>query len=298
MPDIIYTVGVGSGLRYDCEAPDGALYKVGEAVVIQRERCQDNGVISVLRKLEEKGGGRQEPRPAAANDQDKSHKGQERSDNGRRQLSRILRRLNLKDQGRVHEKQAREHSMLQTAARKVREHNLPMKLLNCHYTFDRSMACFQFVAEGRVDFRNLVKDLSGALHTRVELRQIGVRDEASLVGGIGCCGRPFCCATILEKFPAVNVRAAKDQRLSLNPNSVSGSCGRLKCCLRYELEGYREMNRQLPRVNTRCETAEGCGKIVDCNALTRCARVRLDGESGRCLDLPVDEIRIEARNRK
>jgi cell fate regulator YaaT (PSP1 superfamily) len=162
--------------------------------------------------------------------------------------------------------------------------------LNSHYTFDKSLAIFQFAAENRVDFRELVRDLSGALHCRVELRQIGVRDEASIQGGLGPCGRPFCCATFLTKFQTVNVKMAKMQRLSLNPTSVSGGCGRLKCCLRYEADGYQEMFRSIPRNGSLCETPRGRGRVLDGNALTQVVRVRLEDENGLIVDFQADEV--------
>lgn len=292
---MVCTVNVAPGLRYECEVGDDKQMKVGDEVLIQFERCQDNGVVAAV-GTESRAADTTEPTEqtqARKNQrQDKKNRGRPGTlDSGGR--GRVVRHLTLQDKSRVHEKQTREQSLLRTAARKVKEHSLPMKMLNCHYTFDRTMVFFQFVADGRVDFRALVKDLSGAFKARVELRQVGVRDEASLVGGIGCCGRPFCCATVLNKFPAVNVKAAKEQRLSLNPSSVSGSCGRLKCCLRYELDGYRELNKMMPRVNARCQTEQGSGKVMECNVLTQCVRVLLDGDAGRCAEFPADQVKIE-----
>jgi len=156
---------------------------------------------------------------------------------------------------------------------------------------------FQFTAEGRVDFRELVQDLNRTFHSRVELRQIGVRDEAAIHGGLGCCGRPFCCGTFLNELSTVNVKMAKDQGLSLNPNNISGACGRLKCCLRYEAEGYREMRQGVLRNGSRCETPQGTGKVLDTNVLTGKVRVRLDEGSGRIETFLISEVGRPAPNR-
>ncbi len=306
----IYKITVAPGLSYECTADNDDNFKKGDEVVIQFDRGQDNGVISTVgtekkmageaEKTEETGlkynRASSDGNQRTAQQSSRQHRPKRRtgSKSNKRcaavRTGTILRRLTLRDKGKAHEKKTREASIHRTAVRKVKEHNLDMKILNCHYTFDRGMVFIQFAAEDRVDFRELVKDLSGALRARVELRQVGVRDEASLVGGIGCCGRSLCCSTVLSRFPAVNVKAVKEQNLSLNPNSVSGNCGRLKCCLRYELEGYREMNRSLPRINSRCRTEEGEGKVLDCNALTGRVRVKLDDEEGRCVDLPADQV--------
>ncbi len=210
-------------------------------------------------------------------------------------LPQIVRLASPADQARILDNLSRAASMLATAQRKAKEHHLQMKLVSCHYTFDRNLALFQFTSDGRVDFRNLVRDLSGALHTRVELRQIGVRDESAMLGGIGPCGRVFCCASVLDHFYSVNVKMAKIQRLSLNPASVSGGCGRLKCCLRYEVDGYKEMCRGLPRNGCRCETPDGPGRVMDCNALTRRVRIRLEGDSAQFKEYPVDDLQVAPR---
>ncbi len=263
-------------MEYKCLAPETGNYEIGQQVILEYEKNQDSGVIERELKAHEFSSGKDENKSCASRTDDK--------------LGRILRHPNLRDQGRINEKGAREHSMFRTAVRKVGEHNLPMKILGCHYTFDRKLVVFQFSAEGRIDFRNLVRDLAGALHSRVELRQIGVRDEAAIVGGLGICGRPLCCNTVLDKFAGVNVKTAKTQHLSLNPNSVSGCCGRLKCCLKYEVDWYREAFRRLPKNNARCKTPQGPGKVIEVNALTEKIRVALDGDGESIVEFSVADL--------
>ena len=137
-----------------------------------------------------------------------------------------------------------------------------MKLISCEYTFDRSKLLFYFTADGRVDFRDLVRDLAAIFKTRIELRQIGVRDEAKFVGGLGCCGRPTCCSTFLSEFSPVSIKMAKDQNLSLNPTKISGICGRLMCCLKYEQDGYECINKRMPRLGEIVKTERGKGTVV------------------------------------
>ncbi|MCF7854129.1 MAG: stage 0 sporulation protein [Candidatus Pacebacteria bacterium] len=285
-----YTVAVSEGIKYECLANEGLHVKCGDDVIIRFDKYEDSGRVEACTGEGCCGDG-EEGTSDASSDKEWGRKfrgGKE---------PEIVRVMTLVDKGKAHENEARAKSMFRTGQRKITEHNLNMKLINCHYTFDKSLAIFLFVADGRVDFRDLVRDLSGALHTRVELRQIGVRDEASIQGGLGPCGRPFCCATVLKSFESVNVRMAKAQRISLNPNSVSGGCGRLKCCLRYEVEGYKEMFRQLPRSGTKCETPEGPGRVLDCNALTRMVRVRLENQDGQIRDFPADDINVKDRKK-
>jgi len=158
---------------------------------------------------------------------------------------------------------------------KIAEHGLPMKLINVEYTFDRNKVIFYFTAEGRVDFRELVKDLAAIFRTRIELRQIGVRDEAKMLGGIGPCGRMLCCSTFLGDFEPVSIKMAKDQNLSLNPTKISGLCGRLMCCLKYENELYEEAKRELPDIGNIIQTPNGEGKVVGLNMLERLIQVEL-----------------------
>ena len=153
-----------------------------------------------------------------------------------------------------------------------------MKLVDVEYTFDNNKILFYFTAEGRVDFRNLVKDLASVFRTRIELRQIGVRDEAKMLGGLGVCGKPFCCSTFLGEFQPVSIKMAKEQGLSLNPTKISGTCGRLMCCLKYEQEAYEDLLKRTPKNGALVQTPEGKGVVVEQNLLTGILKVRLDKE--------------------
>ncbi|MBD4595404.1 signal peptidase II, partial [Xanthomonas citri pv. citri] len=159
----------------------------------------------------------------------------------------------------------------------VREQGLDMRLVNCEYTLDKSKVIFNFTADDRIDFRKLVKILAQHLKTRIELRQIGVRDEAKLLGGIGPCGRSLCCSTFLGDFEPVSIKMAKDQNLSLNPTKISGACGRLMCCLKYENDYYEEVRAQLPDIGEAIETPDGNGKVVALNILDISMQVKLEG---------------------
>ncbi|HOK04725.1 MAG TPA: regulatory iron-sulfur-containing complex subunit RicT [Victivallales bacterium] len=203
----------------------------------------------------------------------------------------IERKATMQDQGKANENQMRAKSAMRTAIQYIQNLNLPMKLLNAHYTLDMKLVTFQFTAPGRVDFRELVKQLSHGLNTRIELRQIGVRDEAALFGGFGVCGQCLCCARYIREFASINVRMAKEQDLPLNPNNISGNCNRLKCCLKYEHEGYLEMEKGMPRIGSLCDCGEGRGKIIDRNLLTRKVSIQLD-DTGKVIIYPVDEVRV------
>ncbi|MCI7644205.1 MAG: hypothetical protein MST10_07670 [Lentisphaeria bacterium] len=172
--------------------------------------------------------------------------------------------------------------------------NLPMKLVNVHYSIDGKLITIQFTADGRVDFRELVKELSRSLSCRIELRQIGVRDETAIHGGIGICGQELCCARYLKDFQSINVRMAKEQDLSLTPGTISGCCGRLKCCLKYEYEGYLELEKNMPRCGEFCECAEGRGKIFDRNLLTQELVIQLE-DTGNLVRHKLPEVKLTGR---
>lgn len=191
-------------------------------------------------------------------------------------LKRVIRKATPDDGARVAANREKEQKAFETALAKIETHGLPMKLVDVEYTFDNSKIIFFFTSDGRVDFRELVKDLAGVFKTRIELRQIGVRDEAKMVGGLGTCGRPLCCVTFLEDFEPVSIRMAKDQNLSLNPSKISGMCGRLMCCLRYEHESYQELRKGMPLVGSELKTDAGVGKIIELNVLSGTAAVRMD----------------------
>ncbi len=206
-------------------------------------------------------------------------------------LKKVLRIATADDAAHDADNRAREHDALALCQRKVQEHKLQMKLVGCEYTFDNSKILFYFTSDKRVDFRSLVKDLATAFHTRIELRQIGVRDEAKMMGGLGMCGRPVCCAQFLGDFQPVSIKMAKEQNLSLNPTKISGICGRLMCCLKYEEDHYEATRRRMPRVGRDVITPDGVGMVVDLNILKETVRVRIPkGDGTEQKDYPLTDI--------
>lgn len=195
------------------------------------------------------------------------------------QLKKVLRRATAWDAAQAAYYRAREDKALERCQEKVKEHNLPMKLIGAEYSFDGSRLVFYFTAEKRVDFRALVRDLARTFKTRIELRQIGVRDEAKLLGGIGLCGRELCCRTWLSEFNPVSIRMAKQQDMPLNPADISGLCGRLLCCLAYENDVYAEIKARLPKLKATVMTPHGPGKVVSINALRETVSVQLESEA-------------------
>ena len=197
-------------------------------------------------------------------------------DNIVKPLKKVIRKATEEDLAQMRKNQEKQISAAKICNEKIAAHKLDMKLVDVEYTFDNNKILFYFTADGRVDFRELVKDLASVFRTRIELRQIGVRDEAKMLGGLGICGRPFCCSTFLGEFQPVSIKMAKEQSLSLNPVKISGTCGRLMCCLKYEQEAYEDLLRTTPKVGTLVETAEGKGKVVEVNLLSGLLKVRLD----------------------
>ena len=191
-------------------------------------------------------------------------------------LRPVVRKATPADIKRAEENAAREAEAMDICAKRIAAHELDMKLISAECAFDGSKILFYFSAEGRVDFRNLVKDLAGIFHTRIELRQVGVRDEAKMLGGLGICGRPLCCSQFLTDFHPVSIKMAKEQGLSLNPTKISGTCGRLMCCLKYEQDAYSSLLKITPRQGALVNTAEGHGTVVDVNLITGALKVRLD----------------------
>lgn len=204
-------------------------------------------------------------------------------------LKKVLRKVTPEDLKQVEENKKKEVAAFSRCQQKIKEHALDMKLVDVEYTFDRNKIIFYFTSEERVDFRELVKDLASIFKTRIELRQIGVRDEAKIKGGIGSCGRAFCCITFLEEFEPVSIRMAKGQNLSLNPTKISGVCGRLMCCLRYEVSAYEEARDCLPKPGRQVYTADGEGLLKDLNRAKKTVVVELS-ESGKLKTYPLDEI--------
>ena len=191
-------------------------------------------------------------------------------------LKPVVRKANAKDKEKHLKNEKRKAECMVKAREKIEERKLDMKLKDVEFTFDGSKIIFYFSSESRVDFRELVKDLASVYRTRIELRQIGVRDEAKMLGGLGICGRPFCCKTFLGEFQPVSIKMAKEQSLSLNPTKISGTCGRLMCCLKYEQNCYEELLAITPKVGALVETAEGRGIVEDTNLLTGVLKVKLD----------------------
>ena len=194
-------------------------------------------------------------------------------------LKPVKRIATKKDLAQIEKNKAAEKEAYVICLKKIEEHKLEMNLTEVEYTFDTSKIVFYFTAEGRVDFRELVKDLSSTFHTRIELRQIGVRDEAKMIGGLGVCGRPFCCSTFLNDFHSVSIKMVKDQGLSLSPTKISGCCGRLMCCLKYEQNSYEYLNKITPRVGSVVEWDSNRGVVVEAAVLTGKRKVQLDGST-------------------
>ncbi|MBC8534034.1 PSP1 domain-containing protein [Yeguia hominis] len=190
-------------------------------------------------------------------------------------LKKVLRVATKNDLKKLRENAQKEKNAFSVCNKKIAAHKLEMKLVDVEYAFDGSKILFYFTADGRIDFRELVKDLASVFRTRIELRQIGVRDEAKMLGGLGICGRPFCCSSFLDEFQPVSIKMAKEQGLSLNPTKISGTCGRLMCCLKYEQEAYLDLLRRTPKVNALVMTPKGKGTVVDQNLLTGILTVRL-----------------------
>ena len=191
-------------------------------------------------------------------------------------LKPVLRKATEQDLEIVDKNCEKEKEAYKICLQKINKHKLEMKLVDVEYTFDGNKILFYFTADGRVDFRELVKDLASVFRTRIELRQIGVRDEAKMIGGLGICGRPFCCSTFLGEFQPVSIKMAKEQGLSLNPVKISGTCGRLMCCLKHEQNAYDHLLKIIPKQGALVQTPNGKGTVVDVNLLTGKLKVQLD----------------------
>ena len=191
-------------------------------------------------------------------------------------LKPIISVADEKDMKTIERNKQKAKEAFDICLKKIKEHNLEMNLIDVEYTFDANKILFYFTAEGRIDFRDLVKDLASVFRTRIELRQIGVRDEAKMLGGLGVCGRPFCCSSFLSEFAPVSIKMAKEQGLSLNPTKISGTCGRLMCCLKYEQDVYDELLKITPKVGAIVTTPDGKGTVIDVNLITGKLKVDLD----------------------
>ena len=231
--------------------PNGIQMKKGDMAIVETARCVECGEVAMEnREIEDK---------------DIVHP-----------LKKMIRKATQGDLKKVEENRKKERHAFEICEKKILDHKLEMKLVDVEYTFDNNKILFYFTADGRVDFRELVKDLASVFRTRIELRQIGVRDEAKMMGGLGICGRPFCCTSFLGEFQPVSIKMAKEQGLSLNPVKISGTCGRLMCCLKYEQAAYSDLLRTTPKNGAVVNTPEGRGVVVDVNLLTGMLKVRMD----------------------
>ncbi len=206
-------------------------------------------------------------------------------------LKNVIRKATQEDIIKNDENKSKEKEALEICMAKIQQHNLKMKLIDVEYTFDNNKVIFYFTADGRVDFRELVKDLASVFRTRIELRQIGVRDEAKMIGGLGPCGRTMCCSTFLGDFAPVSIKMAKEQSLSLNPTKISGICGRLMCCLNYEQETYEGIRKRLPKVGAILETPMGRGEVVSNNVVKESVKVKIKlNDTEEITEVPISEI--------
>ena len=231
--------------------PDGVPYHEGEHVIIDTARGAEYGICT--------GGNHKIPAKDVV-----------------APLRKVLRRATGQDERVVAENRAKERKAYEVCQQKIADHGLDMQLVSAEVAFDGSKILFYFTADERVDFRELVKNLASVFHTRIELRQIGVRDKAKMVGGLGICGRPFCCASFLEDFQPVSIKMAKTQNLSLNPTKISGTCGRLMCCLKYEQDAYEDLIRTSPKLESFVDTPEGRGTVVEVDLLRQRVKVRME----------------------
>ena len=233
--------------------PDGVRFETGDHVIIDTARGAEFGIVA--------GGNHMIPTKDVVSP-----------------LRKVLRKANQQDERVNAENRAKEKKAYEVCLQKIEEHQLDMQLVSAECAFDGSKILFYFTADERVDFRELVKNLASVFHTRIELRQIGVRDKAKMVGGLGICGRPFCCASFLDDFQPVSIKMAKTQNLSLNPTKISGTCGRLMCCLKYEQDAYEDLIRTSPKLDSFVDTPEGRGTVVDIDLLRQRVKVRMEDE--------------------
>ncbi|MDP3142845.1 MAG: stage 0 sporulation family protein [Candidatus Omnitrophota bacterium] len=238
-------------------------YKSGACVIVEAERGVDYGYVISESKAT--------PTVEAKTEEN---------------LRKIVRLASEADSKQIDENRAKTKEAIATCQKKIEERKLDMKLVDAEYSFDRTKIIFYFTAEGRIDLRDLVKDLARIFKARIELRQIGVRDEAKLFGGFGSCGRELCCAKFLKDFEPVSIRMAKEQGLPLNPPKISGVCGRLMCCLSYEFETYKFLAKDLPKEGEKINTPEGKGKVISVNVLKRKIRVEVgQGQDTKIIEM-------------
>ena len=254
--------------------PCGTKAETGEAVIVETARGIEYGTVSVANKI------------VPAKDVVLP-------------LRSILRKATTDDKDKYRENKEKEKAAEEVCIQKIKEYKLGMKLVDVEYTFDNSKLLFYFTADGRVDFRELVKDLASVFKTRIELRQIGIRDETKLIGGLGVCGLPFCCKKFLSDFEQVSIKMAKEQNLSLNSQKISGACGRLMCCLRYEHDFYESELKKLPKVDSLVTTRDGKGTVSEVSPLTGIVKVKyIDHDAVTFRSYPVSDIQVVAPPKK
>ena len=272
MTEIIPVKFKENGRAYSFD-PAGITAEIGESVIVETQNGTEMGTVS------------------AANHE---------VDNGAivKPLRKVLRKATEKDMARRDENKRKEKEAFGICEELVSAHKLDMKLVDVEYSFDAGKIVFFFTSDGRVDFRELVKDLASRFHTRIELRQIGVRDEAKMLGGLGICGRPYCCKQFLNDFQPVSIKMAKEQGLSLNPTKISGSCGRLMCCLKYEQDAYEYLNSLTPGVGATVKTPEGNAVVTDANLMTGYLTVRLTDSDSMPFKIHRDDVKRLSRFKK
>ena len=251
-------------------APGGEEFQTGDAVIVETARGVEFGQVAIAKKTVT-------------------------DDEITKPLKTVIRKATESDRQIEEKNREKEKEAFDICLEKIRKHNLEMKLIDVEYTFDNNKILFYFTADGRVDFRELVKDLAGVFRTRIELRQIGVRDETKIRGGIGICGRELCCHTYLSEFCPVSIKMAKEQNLSLNPTKISGVCGRLMCCLTNEQETYEDLNRNLPSVGEYVTTSDGYrGEVTSLSVLRQMIKVKvqIDEDTIEIREYPAGDIRF------
>ena len=255
--------------------PNGLELKMGDHVIAETSKGLEYGIISTCMKMVDE-------------------------ELVQQPLRSLNRKATAEDEEKIDMLRGKEKEALRVCREKAREHKLDMKVVDAEYSFDESKVLFYFTADGRVDFRNLVKDLAGIFHVRIELRQIGVRDETRMLGGIGICGRELCCATFLRDFQPVSIKMAKEQNLSLNPTKISGTCGRLMCCLKNEEATYEYLNARMPKLGEEAVTADGqSGKVVELDVLRQRVRVLFEeGDTKELETFPVADLTFRPKKKK
>lgn len=252
--------------------PDGKKYEVGSMAVLETAQGIECGTVS-----------------------ESNHKVED--EKIVQPLKKAIRPANEKDLKKLEENKLKAKEAFKVCEEKILSHKLDMKLIEAQYSFDSSKIIFFFTSDGRVDFRELVKDLASALHVRIELRQVGVRDEARMLGGIGICGQPFCCSRFLNGFQPVSIKMAKEQGLSLNPTKISGSCGRLMCCLKYEQDAYEYLLKKTPNIGATVKTDNGIGVVTDVNVITGNLTVKINESEGLPYKTHRDKVTILSRSK-